>query len=126
MNLRVVPFLLIILLLVMAGCQSPVEETPPVSVLPITTPEAEPTETPSAIPSYDVNGDGILQTSEFPIPSGEVFGLEGEDAELYTRVAAMVMELSLREYTGNENWMNWITDRNTHLILPHFTVVGNT
>ena len=126
MKLRVVPFLLIILLLVMAGCQSPVEETPPVSVLPITTPEAEPTETPSVISSYDVNGDGILQTSEFPIPSGEVFGLEGEDAELYTRVAAMVMELSLREYTGNENWMNWITDRNTHLILPYFTVVGNT
>lgn len=51
MKLRAVPFLLIILLLVMAGCQSPVEETPPVSVFPITTPEAEPTETPSAISS---------------------------------------------------------------------------
>lgn len=121
------------LLLSVTGCQAPATETPTipppaasVELTPVPTPvsEAEPTEMSSAIKPYDTNGDGILQTIEFPVPTGEIFGLEGEDAELYSRVAATVMELSMREYTGKENWMHWISETNTWLTLPHFTVVG--
>lgn len=127
----VVRFLTVAMLLTAAGCGVPTAETTPALTPEVSAeaavsslPETEPTETPSAIEPYDTNGDGVLQTIEFPVPTGEVFGLEGEDAELYSSVAAAVMELSVREYTGKENWMHWISETSTWLTLPHFTVVG--
>lgn len=40
----------------------------------------------SGVP-YDVNGNSTLESWEFPIPTGEVFGLTGRDAQLYTAAA---------------------------------------
>lgn len=85
-------------------------------------------ETPAA-PSggpYDVNGDGALQAWEFPVPTGETFGLTGEDAVLYTAVSqakaseiiprvsggdTMLMLSSLRvlgEYDGENGEKNYV------------------
>lgn len=40
----------------------------------------------SGVP-YDVNGNSTLESWEFPLPTGEVFGLTGRDAQLYTAAA---------------------------------------
>ncbi|MBQ9330496.1 MAG: hypothetical protein IJ221_05875 [Oscillibacter sp.] len=37
---------------------------------------------------YDQNGDGVLQTLEFPVAESAIFGLAGTDAALYDAVAA--------------------------------------
>lgn len=125
---------LILILLLAAGCQAPAGETPPVpstapsteaTPIPTPTPEAEPTETPSAIAPYDANGDGVLQTIEFPLPTGEVFGLEGENAALYTKLAETVMELSFAEEADREwEWFLYLSEKAVDLVLPHFTIVG--
>lgn len=92
------------------------EEVPAVSQ-PV--PDAPPADTelseeePEA-PSYDANGDGILQTAEFPLPCGAAFGLEGEDAALYD---AAVTALAQR-------WAEWLTEDETMLILPRLAVWG--
>ncbi|MBU5627952.1 hypothetical protein KQI82_13655 [Oscillibacter sp. MSJ-2] len=62
--------------------------------------------------AYDANGDGVLQTSEFPVPTGEAFGLEGEDAALYSAVAAYAIEQTP------------VDPRDTMLILPSLRVFG--
>lgn len=68
---------------------------------------------PSGVP-YDVNGDGSLQTWEFPIPTGEAFGLEGEDAALYTAAAKAKADLILPR----------VRDTDTMLLLPTLSVWG--
>lgn len=45
----------------------------------------------SRIQMYDMNGDGMIQSTEFPYAEGEAFGLTGEYATLYTAVAEYVM-----------------------------------
>lgn len=125
---------LILILLLAAGCQAPAGETPPVpstapsteaTPIPTSMPEAEPTETPSAIAPYDANGDGVLQTIEFPLPTGEVFGLEGENAALYTKLAETVMELSFTGEADREwEWFLYLSEKAVDLVLPHFTIVG--
>lgn len=45
----------------------------------------------SKIQMYDMNGDGMIQSTEFPYAEGEAFGLTGEYATLYTAVAEYVM-----------------------------------
>lgn len=62
--------------------------------------------------AYDANGDGVLQTSEFPVPTGEAFGLEGEDAALYSAVSAYAIEQMP------------VDSKDTMLILPSLTVFG--
>jgi len=42
---------------------------------------------PNNAHSYDINNDGILQTEEFPLPTGEMFGLSGEYANVYTLIS---------------------------------------
>lgn len=42
--------------------------------------------------SYDKNNDGVIQTAEFPCPSGETFGYSGEYADLYSITAAYYVD----------------------------------
>ena len=51
----------------------------------------------SKIRMYDRNGDGMIQSTEFPYAEGEAFGLTGEYATLYTAVAEYVMRWSANE-----------------------------
>lgn len=84
------------------------QEGPPSAVQPET-----PAETPEAL-SYDANGDGVLQTSEFPLPCGAAFGLEGGDAALYDAVVAAL----------SQQWTEWLTEDETMLIIPRLAVWG--
>lgn len=65
----------------------------------------------SKIQQYDLNGDGMIQSVEFPYAEGEAFGLTGEYATLYTAVA---------EYAGR-----WLAHEagGTYLVLPSITKV---
>lgn len=68
---------------------------------------------PSEVP-YDTNGDGSLQSWEFPVPTGEAFGLEGEDAALYTAAASAKADTMLPRISGTD----------TMLLLPTLSVWG--
>ena len=84
----------------------------------------------SKIQQYDLNGDGMIQSAEFPYAEGEAFGLTGEYATLYTAVAEYVMrwggsalggtDLALPriariygEYEDKDGNMNYICGMNT-------------
>ncbi|MGM9662382.1 MAG: hypothetical protein ACI3WR_04750 [Oscillospiraceae bacterium] len=61
---------------------------------------------------YDADGDGLLQTAEFPVFSGEALGLTGDDAALYDAAA----ETLRRQAAGRAG--------DTALLLPALTVCG--
>lgn len=67
----------------------------------------------SQIP-YDVNGDSRIESWEFPVPTGEVFGLTGRDAQLYT-AAARKKAAEMLPRLGS---------RSTDLMLPTISVYG--
>lgn len=108
-------------LLVLTACQAKEQdipqEEPPSTAQPA--PEAPsdtsqpPAEEAEPLP-YDANGDGILQTGEFPLPCGAAFGLEGEDAALYDAVAAALSQR--RE--------EWLSEDETLLVIPRLAVWG--
>lgn len=92
------------------------EETPAVSQ-PVQEAPSEGTEPSGGAPEplpYDANGDGILQTAEFPLPCGAAFGLEGEDAALYDAVTAALAQ----------RWAEWLTEDETLLVIPRLAVWG--
>ncbi len=67
----------------------------------------------SGIP-YDVNGNYTIESWEFPVPTGETFGLTGQDAVLYTAAAkakATLMTQRMGVYS-------------TDLMLPMVAVYG--
>ena len=66
----------------------------------------------NAIGSYDTNGDGVLQTLEFPHPAPEVFGLTGADAALFSAVSEYVRQKL------------YISPEDTMLLLSSVTVYG--
>lgn len=68
---------------------------------------------PSGMP-YDINGDGSVQTWEFPVPTGEAMGLTGEDAALYTAAAKATAERLIPNGSGSD----------TMLMLTYVNVFG--
>ena len=66
----------------------------------------------NAIGSYDINGDGVLQTLEFPHPDPELFGLIGADAALFSAVSEYVRQKL------------YISPEDTMLLLSSVTVYG--
>lgn len=68
---------------------------------------------PSGVP-YDINGNGSLQTWEFPVPTGEAFGLTDEDAALYTAAAEAVAKWLIPNGSGSD----------TMLMLTYVNVFG--
>lgn len=105
-------------LAILAACQAKEQpDEPPAVSQPVPEAPAEgaepPVEAPDTLP-YDVNGDGILQTTEFPLPCGAAFGLEGEDAALYDAVSAALAQRRAE----------WLTEDETMLILPRLAVWG--
>lgn len=65
----------------------------------------------SKIGQYDLNGDGVIQSVEFPYAEGEAFGLTGEYATLYSAVAEYVMRFTSHAVGG------------TYLVLPSITKI---
>lgn len=104
-------------LLALAGCGGAADTEEPEMDRPATDseePEIEASDPEGmAIAIYDANGDGILQTLEFPVPTGETFGLTGGDAVLYTQAAKAAIER-----TGGD------LSTDTMLILPTLRVYG--
>lgn len=66
----------------------------------------------NAIRSYDTNGDGVLQTLEFPHPDPELFGLTGADAALFSAVSEYIRQTL------------YIDPEDTMLLLSSVTVYG--
>ena len=58
----------------------------------------------SGVP-YDVNGDGVIQAWEFPVPTGEAFGLEGEDAVLYAAAAKAQADILVSRVDGSDTML---------------------
>lgn len=64
--------------------------------------------------SFDTNGDGMLQSNEFPVPTGKTFGIESQYSELYTLAAAASSE----RIVGN------LGKDSTDLVIPTLCVYG--
>jgi len=63
---------------------------------------------------YDTNKDGLLQTEEYPAPTGEALGLSGEDARLYTAIAQNLLQVAYPENA----------DFDCDLVLPSLYLYG--
>ncbi len=75
----------------------------------------EDTPVPESALEHDVNGDGLLQVWEFPVASGETFGLTGQDAALYAAAARLKAREVLPRTSGED----------TMLMIPTLTVYGS-
>ncbi|MBQ8642030.1 MAG: hypothetical protein IJ480_07395 [Clostridia bacterium] len=73
----------------------------------------------SAAETYDTNGDGLLQTGEFPYPVSAIYGLEGEYAGLYEIAARYQVD----RYLENISTYDPEGVDETMLILPSLTGV---